>query len=371
MVFRCFSGRILPAISESCKLGFESTRGFRSDAALESIANALEEKVPNLVLYNYPSFSGAFSALFAQLYHSRLRLPCLILPFSSVVPFRVEDLCLDEFEKCYLLDFVIPKDFACRNTACEIICFDHRNSALARIGSIKEEHNKSLKINVDTETSSSKAVYKYFSSKLTDQRSPEGESLSLLDVEDKSRIESVLDYIEDIDLRRWRLPDIKAFSFGLKDWRSRINCITNPYMYQQLLRVNSRDLIAYGNSYFSSRLIDAKKLLKLNKAMKISLGRGLYGECLGIRGDGNHQLSDELGKLLSLQSSAAGLRPVGAVTFMQRNNLKMCLRSTDDIIDTSEVAKAYGGGGTACSSSFIIRMDEYNQWISENPPDTS
>ncbi|KAL9809829.1 hypothetical protein AtNW77_Chr5g0092981 [Arabidopsis thaliana] len=357
MIFRRFSGRFLTAIPDSCKLKFEAKRSFRSDAALEAIANALEEKVPNLVLYNYPSFSGAFSALFAHLYHYRLRLPCLILPFSSVIPL---DLCLEGFERCYLLDFVVPKDFACQKTACEIVCFDHRNSALKRIGLIKEEHKKRLKIYVDTETSSSKAVYKYFSSKLTDQRSSEVEALSLLSVEDKTRVESVLDYIEDIDLRRWMLPDIKAFSFGLKDWRSRINCITNPYMYEQFSGSH-----CVWEFVFSSRLIDAKKLLKLNKAFKIRLGRGLYGECLGMRADGNHQLSDELGKLLSLQSSAAGLRPIGAVTFVQRNNLKMCLRSTDAITNTSEVAKAYGGGGTSSSSSFIIRMDEYNQWISK------
>lgn len=81
---------------------------------------------------------------------------------------------------------------------------------------------------------------------------------------------------------------------------------------------------------------------------------------------------------------------------MQRNNLKMCLRSIDEATDTSEVAKvcivdfhfivfsipcsavaksfsplifsiqAYGGGGTKGSSSFIIRMDEYNCWLSGN-----
>uniref|UniRef100_A0A1J3EMA9 Uncharacterized protein n=2 Tax=Noccaea caerulescens TaxID=107243 RepID=A0A1J3EMA9_NOCCA len=365
MTFRRFSGRFMPAFSTS----FNLSRNFRSDAALEAIEIALEEKVPNLVLYNYPSFSGAFSALFAHLYHSRLRIPCLILPFSSVVPFRVEDLCLERFERCYLLDFIVPKAFAStisRKSACGIICFDHRKSAVSRIGSVKED-NKRFKINVDIEKSSSKAVYRYFSSKLTDQRSSEGESLSLLDVEDESRVESVLDYIEDIDLRRWRLPHIKSFSFGLKDWRSRINCITNPYMYEQLLRISSADLIANGDSYYSSRLIDAKKLVKLNKVFKIRLGRGFYGECLGMRADGNHELSDELGKLLSLQSAAAGLRPIGAVTFMQRNNLKMCLRSIDDVTDTSQVAKAYGGGGTSCSSSFIIRMDEYNQWIAKNP----
>ncbi|KAG2309987.1 hypothetical protein Bca4012_024475 [Brassica carinata] len=351
------SRRLLPA---SYKLRFEASRSFRSDAALEAISNALEEKVPNLVLYNYPSFSGAFSALFAHLYHSRLRLPSLILPFSSIVPFSAKDLCLEGFERCYLLDFVPPEDFAA-TTDCEIICFDHRKSAASKLGSVKK---KRFKVNVDVDKSSSKAVYEYFSSKLT---SSEGQSLSLLDDEDRSRVESVLDYIEDIDLRRWRLPDIKAFSFGLKEWRSRVNSITNPYLYEQLLRMSSEDLIAHGNSYFSSRLVDAKRVLKQNKAFKIRLGRGFYGECLGMRADGNHELSDELGKLLSLQSAAAGLRPIGAVTFMQRNNLKMCLRSTDDTTDTSEVAKAYGGGGTCCSSSFIIRMDEYNQWISMNP----
>lgn len=83
---------------------------------------------------------------------------------------------------------------------------------------------------------------------------------------------------------------------------------------------------------------------------------------------------------------------------MQRNNLKMCLRSTDSDTDTLEVAKvrilifiefilfiltilseifmqvafqflnikAYGGGGSPSSSSFIIRMDEYNQWLSDS-----
>jgi len=61
-----------------------SSRSLRSDAALEAIAKASEDRVPNIVLYNYPSFSGAFSALFAHLFHTRHNLPSLILPFSAV-----------------------------------------------------------------------------------------------------------------------------------------------------------------------------------------------------------------------------------------------------------------------------------------------
>lgn len=124
------------------------SRSFRSDAALEALAKASQEKVPNLLLYNYPSFSGAFSSLFAHLFHSRLNLPCLSLPFSSVEPFRsslslsqfliiqkcpfnllyllffyrVDDLCIQGLERCYFLDFLGPKGFAiefARRASCE------------------------------------------------------------------------------------------------------------------------------------------------------------------------------------------------------------------------------------------------------------
>ncbi|KAH9694794.1 Heat shock protein [Citrus sinensis] len=279
-------------------------RGFRSDAALKAISIAGEERVKNLALYNYPSLSGSLSALFAHLFHSHLNLPCLLLPFSSVEPLRVEDLCIEGLERVYLLDFLGPKRFAdalSRGSSCEVIGFDHRKSVL---GQITSDHPDKVTFYVDLEKSSSTAAYEYFSSKLVDLNSPD------------------------------------------------------------LLEINSVDLIAKGNSDISSRQSAANKFL--DKVFRVRLGRGFYGECLGVRADGNSYLSDEIGKQLSARSAAAGLRPIGAVIYMQRNNLKMCLRSTDSATDTSEIAKAYGGGGSASSSSFIIRMDEYNQWLSVN-----
>lgn len=183
-------------------------------------------------------------------------------------------------------------------------------------------------------------------------------------INNQDHVESLLKYLEDGDLRRWRFPDIKAFNIGISEWRSKLNCITNPHMYEQLLEMSVEELIAQGNSHISTRKDAAVEFV--GKAFKIRLGRGLYGECLGVRADGNPDLSDEIGRELSLRSAAAGLRPIGAVIFMQRKNLKMCLRSTNDSTDTSEIAKAYGGGGLPRSSSFIIRMDEYNQWLSIN-----
>uniref|UniRef100_A0A0R0IPY6 Uncharacterized protein n=1 Tax=Glycine max TaxID=3847 RepID=A0A0R0IPY6_SOYBN len=242
-----------------------------------------------------------------------------------------------------------------------IVGFDHRKSVLGHIPPAND-CPENIMINVNLEKSSSSVVYEYFAGKCEDANISNGEAPCLVDSKDKGRVELMLKYIEDGDLRRWSLPGIRAFNIGLSEWRSRFNCISNPYMYKQLLKLSAEDLITKGNSCVSSRQNAASKLLE--KAFRVRLGRGFYGECLGVRADGNSNLSDEIGKLLSVKSAATGLRPIGAVIFMQRNNLKMCLRSTDSSTDTSEVAKAYGGGGSPSSSSFIIRLDEYNQWIS-------
>ncbi|CAA2961320.1 RRP12-like protein [Olea europaea subsp. europaea] len=338
-------------------------REFRSDAALEALSKASEAKTPNVVLYNYPSFSGAFSALFAHIYHSRLNLPCIILPFSSVEPFRIEDVSIEGLEKCYFLDCIGPKGFAVelsRRTSCTVFGFDHRKSVHAIIPSSKECDAK-LVFHVNLEKSSSTAVYEYFSAKLS-KTGFDNETTTLLNHKDQDHVEMILKYIEDGDLRKWNLPDTKAFNLGLHEWRSKLNCISNSGLYEQLMEIHVDDLITKGKTYLSCRQNAANKFL--DKVFRVRLGRGLYGECLGVRADGNSDLSDEMGKELSRRSAAAGLRPIGAVIYMQRNNLKMSLRSTDSSADTSEVAKAYGGGGSPSSSSFIIRMDEYNQWLS-------
>jgi hypothetical protein len=55
-----------------------------------------------------------------------------------------------------------------------------------------------------------------------------------LKAEDQDRVEMVLKYIEDMDLRRWSLPDIRAFNVGIGEWRSKFNYVTNPYMFEEV-----------------------------------------------------------------------------------------------------------------------------------------
>jgi hypothetical protein len=143
-------------------------RAFRSEAALEAIrshslalkaaaaassSDADDQAGPaSLALYNYPTFAGAYGALAARLFHQRVRRRILVLPFSSVEPFRflltrispfripsapsgvnqrvrlflpwrrvllkrigpirAEDFKDAGFQTCYLLDFIGPKKFA-------------------------------------------------------------------------------------------------------------------------------------------------------------------------------------------------------------------------------------------------------------------
>lgn len=64
----------------------------------------------------------------------------------------------------------------------------------------------------------------------------------LLNSECEQRLKGLLNYIEDGDLRRWILPDIKAFSIGLKQELAKLNCVTNPSVFEQVQIADYRNL---------------------------------------------------------------------------------------------------------------------------------
>ncbi|KAL6870910.1 hypothetical protein ACP4OV_014758 [Aristida adscensionis] len=347
-------------------------RAFRSASALDAIrshslpappaSGADGEAGPAaLALYNYPTFAGAYAALAARLFHRRARRRLLVLPFSSVEPFRVEDFRAAGFQTCYLLDFIGPNKFAFELARFipSVVAFDHRQSTLARISRLGQCPSN-VELHIDTTKCSARAVFDYFSKKLAGTKSDFDMHENLLDHEDEERVSNFLQYLEDGDLRRWQLPNTKEFQTALRDERAKLNCVINPHVFEQLLQLDVSGLLNKGKAHANDRLQAAVEFI--NKPFKIQLGRGSYGECLAIRADGHSKLSHEIGLELSRRSAAAGLRPIGAVVFMQRGILKICLRTTDSTTNTAEIAKAYGGGGKPSSSSFALRMEEFNSW---------
>lgn len=224
------------------RLCSSTVRCFRSKAALEAL-DALDEQQQgsSLILYNYPSFSGAFGALFAQLYHSHLQLPFLILPFSQVLPFHSDDLTnLKNIHTCFLLDFIGPKGFVLTLSRFipQVIAFDHRNSTLSRISSSEFQNcPNNLTLHIHTHVTSARSAYNYFSEKLPSS------SIPLLDHRKQPGVISILQYLDDSDLRKFALPHAREFNVGLNEHRSKLNCLTNPYMFHQVILFSSYSLI--------------------------------------------------------------------------------------------------------------------------------
>ncbi|CAD6254643.1 unnamed protein product [Miscanthus lutarioriparius] len=185
---------------------------------------------------------------------------------------------------------------------------------------------------------SARSVFDYFSKELAGTKSDSRTCENLLDQEDAEGVSNVLEYIEDADLRWYQLPNTKEFQIALRDERAKLNCVTNPHVFGQLLQLDVGNLLAREKSHAHDRLQAAGEFIQ--KPFRIQLGRGSYGECLAIRADGHRELSHEIGLELSQRSAAAGLRPIGAVVFMQRGVLKVFLRTTDSTVNTSEIAKS-------------------------------
>lgn len=57
---------------------------------------------------------------------------------------------------------------------------------------------------------------------------------NLLEQEHVERVLNVLECIEDADLRRYQLPNTKEFQTALRDERAKLNCVTNPHVFEQV-----------------------------------------------------------------------------------------------------------------------------------------
>lgn len=51
---------------------------------------------------------------------------------------------------------------------------------------------------------------------------------------ERDRVADVVKYIENMDLLRLDLPDVKAFSIGIKGMRAKLNSVINPNVFEQV-----------------------------------------------------------------------------------------------------------------------------------------
>lgn len=322
------------------------------------------------VLYHYPCPDGAFAALAAHLYHSLLGLSAVFFPNSVYSPIKVKDLDKDAFDAFYLLDFVGPEGFALElcSTTKKVIVLDHHKTAHEALST---KFFDNLIKNLDMKKSGATIAFDYFTHKLQSDLnftsksnvSSRSESLTLVDQSSLPRIRRIFDYIEDADLWKWNLPDSNAFSCGLRCLNIDYNANSNTNLFQQLLSLDPSEVIASGQKELSSIQIRLDEAVQ--KSFAINLGQGLYGRCLAVENDDMADLRSELGHQLAAKSLALGLRPIGAVVYrvdeVDSSLVKVSLRSIEGE-DTTEISQAYGGGGHAGASSFMISKKSFDDW---------
>ncbi|KAH6770520.1 DHHA1 domain protein [Perilla frutescens var. hirtella] len=316
------------------------------------------------VLYHYPCPDGAFAALAAYLFfsHSPAAATPLFFPNTVYAPLRAENLPLNEIDNVYLLDFVGPPGFVeqLSSKVGSVVVLDHHKTALEMLGSGIPASGNVTKV-IDMDRSGATIAYDYFKEKLLG-----GDANSNIDdaVAEFQRVRRLFEYIEDGDLWRWRLPNSKAFSSGLKDLKHEFDATSNPLLFQQLLSLDLDTVISQG----MSSLADKQRMIEevLEQSYEIALGGGAFGNCLAVNADSIQELRSELGHQLACKSLKMNLRGIGAVVYRvpELENdllLKISLRSVDDE-DTTPISQTYEGGGHRSASSFIMDSAEFQRW---------
>lgn len=179
-----------------------------------------------------------------------------------------------------------------------------------------------------------------------------------------ARVSSLFKYIEDGDLWRWYLPNSKAFSSGLKDVNIEYSVKLNPNVFDQLLALDPDSVICQGQR----SLLHKQKLIDdaLEQSYRISLGGGLFGDCLAVNADSLSELRSELGHQLAKKSRNLKLRGIGAIVYKvpgleNDQMMKISLRSLEEE-DTTPISQEYGGGGHRNASSFFLSSPELDKW---------
>ncbi|KAK2421624.1 hypothetical protein QL285_032234 [Trifolium repens] len=322
------------------------------------------------ILYHYPCPDGVFAALAAHLYFkattSLFSPPPLFFPNTVYSPLTVQDLPFNQITDLYLLDFVGPPGFVqeISTKVPRVIILDHHKTAFESLCSEDTSLGENVIKVIDMERSGATIAFDYFKEKLVNpdvgvvvnQPSVLGEF---------ERAKQLFQYIEDVDLWRWKLQNSKAFCSGLKDMKIEFDARINPSLFDQLLSLDLDNVISQGMVSLSHK----QKLIDncLSKSYEIALGNGAYGHCLAVNADATlSQLRSELGHELATKSQQLKLRGIGAVVYNvpeleNDQKLKISLRSLENE-DTTPISQEFGGGGHRNASSFLLQSEEFEQW---------
>ena len=154
-------------------------------------------------------------------------------------------------------------------------------------------------------------------------------------------VPELVKHVEDRDLWRFHYPDTKAFSAAL--FAEEYNFVTWDLWNQKIEAEGVGWAVQSGEAILRKQAKDINELLQ-NK-FRLSIG-GTEVWVANLP----YTLCSDAGHIL-----AQG-EPFGATFYLDGTSAIFSLRSTDDGIDVSEIAKKYGGGGHKHAAGFKVPL---------------
>jgi oligoribonuclease NrnB/cAMP/cGMP phosphodiesterase (DHH superfamily) len=148
----------------------------------------------------------------------------------------------------------------------------------------------------------------------------------------------LVQYVEDRDLWRFKLPNSKEVNAALFSYQ------LNFELWDTLARRPLEDIITEGTAILRYQQKMVSSIVK--NAIEVEIGGH---KVLSVN---SPVCQSEIGNKI-----AKG-RPFGAVWYDDEEGRKYSLRSTENGLDVTEIAKKYGGGGHRSASGFKIKHGE-------------
>lgn len=298
-----------------------------------------------LVLYHHPCADGAFAALAAKL-SSHSSDDMIFIPHSTTIKLNLDD--LPKAHTMYLLDYCGPPGFI--KDACQkyqsVVLIDHHKTAIEEIerlytpsedrqGKYNDTIPSNLTVRLDITSSGCVGALNYFEPYLKDNE------------------KQLFKYVEDDDLWLHKLPNSKLFTAGLSSLGLSYDFNKEPELFDIMSHLNIDLLIYLGKKELKKQHEYNEKAL--NSSFTITLGSL---ECCVYEATQFTSGVSTLGNLLANKS----LSKVGIVVHPidDGTRIKMYIRSIGSV-DTTQIAKMYGGGGHLNASGCVMSLTEWNQ----------
>jgi uncharacterized protein len=278
----------------------------------------------NIIIYHKDCMDGTASAFIAE--KSLEDTKTLAVNYGDEE--KIFELISKE-DTVYFVDFSLKRDkmIMLSYHVNNIIVIDHHKTAQESLKGLENEL-ENIEVIFDMNRSGAMLCFDYFS-----------ESHDLSPV--------IFEYIEDRDIWNWKLPKSEEVSEYLK------------------FKVSTNDLDSFSEVYYDFNInqVSAIGSILLEQQNKTVLGKIKGVEDANIldidlKVINATQHISEMGNAICLEYDKPAL-----LYFIKDGNAICSLRSTDELVDVSTVAKHFGGGGHRNACGFTLSIEEFFKLI--------